>query len=326
MAASSPLAAASGKLTGPLSQWSPYGLCSSPPARRRTVPSSTATAKDRFIPCRAPLDSNLSNYLLAASHDDQDYESSPSKQDYINTLKESVLHQHGDEAMVLPLRAPASDRSGGGEGGAGEAPFQSSPILATTSKRRRTMRFIPKSPDKILDAPDLVDDYYLNLLDWSKSNILAVALRQCVFLWNASTGATQKLLETTGQGNIVTSLARGDEPASNTLSVGTHAADVQLWDIVACRQVRSMHGHRARVSSLSWNAQLVSSGSRDSSIHHHDVRVGGHHVRISLPKSLYHVCVSPVCVSLSWCIVSLPPCVCLSPYPPSPPPPSSGVS
>jgi hypothetical protein len=36
----------------------------------------------------------------------------------------------------------------------------------------------------------------LNLLDWSKSNILAVALRQCVFLWNASTGATQKLLET----------------------------------------------------------------------------------------------------------------------------------
>jgi hypothetical protein len=23
-----------------------------------------------------------------------------------------------------------------------------------------------QSPDKILDAPDLVDDYYLNLLDW----------------------------------------------------------------------------------------------------------------------------------------------------------------
>ena len=48
-----------------------------------------------------------------------------------------------------------------------------------------------------------MDDYYLNLLDWSKSNILAVALRQCVFLWNASTGATQKLLETSGAGNIV---------------------------------------------------------------------------------------------------------------------------
>jgi hypothetical protein len=38
-----------------------------------------------------------------------------------------------------------------------------SPTL-NSLKRRRTSRFIPKSPDKILDAPDLVDDYYLNLL------------------------------------------------------------------------------------------------------------------------------------------------------------------
>jgi hypothetical protein len=40
---------------------------------------------------------------------------------------------------------------------------------------------IPKSPDKILDAPDIVDDYYLNLLDWSPMNVLAVALGQSVF-------------------------------------------------------------------------------------------------------------------------------------------------
>jgi hypothetical protein len=39
---------------------------------------------------------------------------------------------------------------------------------------------IPKSPDKILDAPDIVDDYYLNLLDWSPMNVLAVALGQSV--------------------------------------------------------------------------------------------------------------------------------------------------
>jgi len=41
---------------------------------------------------------------------------------------------------------------------------------------------------------------------------------QCVFLWNASTGATQKLLETSGAGNIVTSLAWGDDPTCNTLA------------------------------------------------------------------------------------------------------------
>ena len=51
--------------------------------------------------------------------------------------------------------------------------------------QEKTLRCIPQFPEKILDAPDLVDDYYLNLLDWSQSNILAVCLAQTVYLWNA---------------------------------------------------------------------------------------------------------------------------------------------
>ena len=27
-----------------------------------------------------------------------------------------------------------------------------------------------QAPERILDAPDLTDDYYLNLLDWSSTN------------------------------------------------------------------------------------------------------------------------------------------------------------
>jgi cell division cycle 20-like protein 1 (cofactor of APC complex) len=37
-------------------------------------------------------------------------------------------------------------------------------------------RKISKIPFKVLDAPSLQDDFYLNLIDWSSSNILAVAL------------------------------------------------------------------------------------------------------------------------------------------------------
>lgn len=54
--------------------------------------------------------------------------------------------------------------------------------------KEKKLRSIPQYPEKILDAPDLVDDYYLNLLDWSHSNILAVCLAQTVYLWNAYTG------------------------------------------------------------------------------------------------------------------------------------------
>lgn len=60
--------------------WSPHGLCTSPPSRGRTAPIYSSAAKDRFLPMRAPLDSMLSNYLLEAPADEQDFESTPSKQ------------------------------------------------------------------------------------------------------------------------------------------------------------------------------------------------------------------------------------------------------
>ena len=36
-----------------------------------------------------------------------------------------------------------------------------------------------------MDAPALQDDFYLNLVDWSSHNVLAVGLDNCVYLWNA---------------------------------------------------------------------------------------------------------------------------------------------
>jgi len=37
-------------------------------------------------------------------------------------------------------------------------------------------RVIAKNPYKVLDAPALQDDYYLNLVDWSSCNDLVVGL------------------------------------------------------------------------------------------------------------------------------------------------------
>ncbi len=37
-------------------------------------------------------------------------------------------------------------------------------------------RIINPSAEKILDAPDIKDDYYLNLLDWSSKGVLAIGL------------------------------------------------------------------------------------------------------------------------------------------------------
>jgi cell division cycle 20-like protein 1 (cofactor of APC complex) len=46
-----------------------------------------------------------------------------------------------------------------------------------------------------LDAPSLQDDFYLNLVDWSPTNILAVGLGACVYLWSAVTSKVTKMCD-----------------------------------------------------------------------------------------------------------------------------------
>ena len=78
---------------------------------------------------------------------------------------------------------------------------------------RRANRYISQNPERILDAPELMDDFYLNLLDWNSENILAVALGQTVYLWNASNGHIQELMQASGSDNYITSISwiqRGD--------------------------------------------------------------------------------------------------------------------
>src|SRR5690606_14064138 len=174
-------------------------------------------------------------------------------------------------------------------------------------------RRLPSVADKVLDAPGIRDDYYLNLLDWSAQNTLAVALDRSLYLWNATTSDIDMLFEMpdTDADDFITSvswMADGNILAVGTNSLfpffflflphaplnqptsmvslprgllvlgllaraGTNSNEVQLWDVAKGRQVRTMRGHQDRVSSLSWNRAIVSSGSRDTTIMHHDVRL-----------------------------------------------------
>lgn len=54
-------------------------------------------------------------------------------------------------------------------------------------------RKVSKVPYKVLDAPQLQDDFYLNLVDWSSSNLLAVGLSGAVYIWSAERGTVKKL-------------------------------------------------------------------------------------------------------------------------------------
>ncbi len=68
------------------------------------------------------------------------------------------------------------------------------------------------------------------------------------------------------------------DAASNILAVGSSTGEVQLWDVAQSKQVRSMKGHTARVGAMDWNGHILSSGCRDGSVFHHDVRQRDHHI------------------------------------------------
>lgn len=70
--------------------------------------------------------------------------------------------------------------------------YDSQRILETP---RKQPRYVNKVPFKVLDAPDLQDDFYLNLVDWGSSNVLGVGLGNSVYMWNSQSGRVTKLCE-----------------------------------------------------------------------------------------------------------------------------------
>ncbi|KAK2612923.1 substrate-specific activator of APC-dependent proteolysis [Conoideocrella luteorostrata] len=133
---------------------------------------------------------------------------------------------------------------------------------------RRQPRTVSKVPYKVLDAPELADDFYLNLVDWGSANVLGVGLGSSVYMWNAQTSKVSKLC--TLEDDTVTSVSWIQK--GTHLAIGTGKGLVQIWDAEKTRRLRTMTGHTARVGSLAWNTHILTSGSRDRLIYHRDVR------------------------------------------------------
>eukprot|EP00934_Nitzschia_sp_Nitz4_P008225 Nitzschia sp. Nitz4//scaffold274_size25273//8452//10116//NITZ4_008327-RA/size25273-processed-gene-0.13-mRNA-1//-1//CDS//3329545281//8215//frame0 len=138
-------------------------------------------------------------------------------------------------------------------------------------------RRIPSQPTRILDAPNLVDDFYLNLISWSEDNVLAVALAHCVYLWNATSGEIQHLTTVQGNGNYVTSVSWCTKPGTtHWIAIGTNVNNVQLWDTHSLQCISTLSGHSGRVVAMAWNQHWLTTGGRDRLILQHDVRIRHH--------------------------------------------------
>jgi len=86
-----------------------------------------------------------------------------------------------------------------------------------------------KIPFKVLEAPQIQDDFYLNLVDWSSQNLLAVGLNHSVYLWNALTSQVVRLYDGGSGVEMVTSLSWMGK--GTHLAIGSSSGSVALWDV-----------------------------------------------------------------------------------------------
>lgn len=144
----------------------------------------------------------------------------------------------------------------------------SAALLDSASTRPRASR-TARAPYRVLDAPDLADDFYLSLLDWSAQNVIITALVSDVYLWNGYTTKVDKLmsLEDDSRATAVAWSCRGGHAA-----VGTSTGQLQVWDAVAGKLVRTMGGHEQRLGAISWAGPMVASSGKDKSILIRDLR------------------------------------------------------
>ena len=133
---------------------------------------------------------------------------------------------------------------------------------------RKSPRQIAKNPFKVLDAPELADDFYLNLVDWGNSNVLSVGLGSCVYLWNSQNSKVTRLCDLSTSSDTVTSVTWN--PKGDRLAVGTNKGLVQIYDVQATTKIQEYQDHTARVGALAWSNDLLTSGSRDRTITHRD--------------------------------------------------------
>ncbi|KAK7838808.1 cell division cycle 20.1, cofactor of APC complex [Quercus suber] len=237
----------------------------------RSSNSSSSKKKenlDRFIPNRSATNLDYAHHMLMEGRKSQENppasspSPSPSREAYRKHLAEAL---NMNETRILNFGnkppAPVSSQQQG--------------------KPTKPKRSIPQTSERTLDAPDLVDDYYLNLLDWGSCNVLAIALGNTVYLWDASNRSTSELVTVDEEKGPIASVSWA--PDGQRIAIGLTNSEVQLWlwDSTSKKLLRTLEGgHSSRVGSLAWmNDHILTTGGMDSLIINNDVRVRSHIVK-----------------------------------------------
>ena len=171
--------------------------------------------------------------------------------------------------------------------------------IVETPKRKKKYN-INKKPIRVLEAPNLIDDYYLNLVCWSNTNLIGVGLQDSIFLYNFLNNNIKHHLNLTElyEENLedsdidyspyVCSLSFND--SGKNLAVSDSNGQILITDIEKHKIVSNSHINTKRIGSLHWQENLLVSGSRDKTIRIFDLRQKMCNPVISFSGHLQEIC------------------------------------
>lgn len=129
-------------------------------------PPRSKNYSDRFIPSRS--NSNMQQIMFDDTTPLPKGRMGSDKHCYSRLLQNRLLDEHTDVKKMLRFNSDKKTK-------------QTTVIGKTVDENSMPpslplLRNIPSKPYKVLDAPSLVDDFYLNLLDWGACDRLAIGL------------------------------------------------------------------------------------------------------------------------------------------------------
>ncbi|TPX59083.1 hypothetical protein PhCBS80983_g02711 [Powellomyces hirtus] len=126
----------------------------------------------------------------------------------------------------------------------------------TTVSHQAARRIVPRSPERVLDAPGLRNDYYIDVLDWSFNNLLAVGLGNKVYLWDEKTAGIHELWAV-DEPDYITSCKFS--PDGLRIAVGSETGRCEMFSVpkVQFRESRckARIRHRNGLAALAWTRQ-----------------------------------------------------------------------
>ena len=133
---------------------------------------------------------------------------------------------------------------------------------------------IPKIAYKVLDAPNLRDDFYLHLVDWSKQDIVAVGLDNKLYTWNAKISEVSLLSDLDNLYNYYSSLAYNND--GKILISCSNDGTIYVRNVEKSKNLKIYkdfsEGRICVVSPMNLNPNIFSIGAKDLVIKTIDLR------------------------------------------------------